>query len=82
MAAGTVALTHPAPGKIKQTGSMPHCKQLEQFRGDFFFFDTLSTGAETLLQKGGNKTVAEKKNSLRKVRVSRELCGCMSAETS
>lgn len=29
----TVALTHRAAGGIKQSGSMRHCKQLEQLRG-------------------------------------------------
>lgn len=33
MVAVTVALTHRAAGGIKQSGSMRHCKQLEQPRG-------------------------------------------------
>lgn len=33
MVAVTVALTHQAAGGIKQSGSMRHCKQLEQLRG-------------------------------------------------
>ena len=33
MVAVTVALTQRATGGIKQSGSMRHCKQLEQLRG-------------------------------------------------
>lgn len=33
MVAVTVALTQRAAGGIKQSGSMRHCKQLEQLRG-------------------------------------------------